>query len=142
MSAAFLSAWQVNAKRGWGGGDELDAGDVFVDADLMAACAAGGHGGMNGFAFVLAFVALEALGGVGVLVEGDGMHGGASARRQQSEHDEKGPDTNANASTMARGRPAKAVAMKEKFHKPTKIDRLTVAWMQPADATLGTQAAD
>ena len=82
----FFICMAGNAKRGWGCGDELDAGDVFVDADLMTACATGGHGGMNGFAFVLAFVALEALGGGGVLVEGDGMYGCASSRRQQREH--------------------------------------------------------
>ena len=104
------------AKRGWGGGDELNAGDVFVDTDFVAACAACGHGGVNGLAFVFTFMALEALGRVGVLVEGDGVHGGAGAHGQQSEHDDKGPYANAQTATMARDRDGKAVAMEEKSH--------------------------
>jgi len=38
-------------KRGRRCGDELDARDIFIDADFMAAQTAGGHCGVNGFAF-------------------------------------------------------------------------------------------
>jgi hypothetical protein len=49
----FLVGVAGDAKRGRSGGDQLDARDVFVDADLMAAQAAHGHGGMNGLALGL-----------------------------------------------------------------------------------------
>jgi len=112
----FLICVAGNAKRGWGGGDELDAGDVFIDPDLMAASAAGGHRGVNGFAFVFAFMALEALGGVGVLVEWDGMDGGAGAHCQQSEYGEEDPYASSKNAPIARNRDGKAVAMEEKSH--------------------------
>ena len=81
MSAAFLSAWQVMQSADGSGGDELDAGDVFVDPDLVAAQAARGHGGMNRLALCFVLVALEAFGGGRVLIERDGMNRGAGARR-------------------------------------------------------------
>ena len=56
------------AKRRGRSGDQLDACDVFIDPDLMAAQTARGHGGMYRLAFGLILVALKAFGSVGVLV--------------------------------------------------------------------------
>ena len=56
------------------GRDQLDARDIFIDPDLMAAQTSGRHGGMNGLALVLVLVALKALGGIGVLLQRDGMN--------------------------------------------------------------------
>lgn len=50
-----------NAQAGWSGGDQLDAGDIFVDADLMATQTSRAHGGMHRFALAGVLVALKAL---------------------------------------------------------------------------------
>ena len=55
------------------GSDELHAGYVFVDPDLMTGQAAGGDGRVDGFAFCLVFMALDTLGGVGIRLERNGM---------------------------------------------------------------------
>ena len=51
-----------DAERDRSGGNELDACDVLVDANLMATGAAGGHGRVDGLALALVFMALKALG--------------------------------------------------------------------------------
>jgi len=68
MSAAFLSAWHVRAKRRGRSGDQLDACDVFIDPDLMAAQTARGHGGMYRLTFGLILVALKAFGKASVFL--------------------------------------------------------------------------
>jgi len=91
MNGAFdvrggLVGMAGEAERGRRGGDELDAGYILIDADLMATETAGGHGGMHGLALGFVFVAFKALGGVGLGVErnrmdrGGGAHG--SERKQ------------------------------------------------------------
>ena len=67
-----------DAQRLRRGGDQLDASDVFVDADLMTTGAAHGDGGVNILAFGLVFMALDALRRIGILVEWNWMGGRAS----------------------------------------------------------------
>ena len=49
--------------------DQLHAGDIFVDPDLMAGETACSHGGVHGFALVLVAMTFKALGLVRVLFE-------------------------------------------------------------------------
>ena len=87
----FLIGVAGETERVRSGGDQLDARDIFVDPDLMAAQTAGRHGGMNRLAFVLVLVALKALGGVGVLLQRDGMNCCECAWRQQHGQPEADP---------------------------------------------------
>ena len=87
----FLVRMAGDAKRSRRGGDQLDAGNVFIDPDLMAAQAAGGHGGMNGLAFRFVVVALQALGGIGVLVQRNRMNHGGGAHREQGDEGDENP---------------------------------------------------
>jgi len=60
----------AQAERLGGSGDQLDPGDVAIDADFVAAQAAGRDGGVNCFPFAFVFVALQALGRIHVVFEG------------------------------------------------------------------------
>jgi hypothetical protein len=66
---------QANGSRG----DELDAGDVFIDANLMAGETAHGHGGVDGLALGLFRMALGTFGSINVLVQWNRVNCGASA---------------------------------------------------------------
>jgi len=66
-----------------GGGDELDARDVFADPNLMAAQAAHRDSGMDRLAFRFVVVAFQALGRVDVLIQRNGVNGGGGARDQE-----------------------------------------------------------
>jgi hypothetical protein len=59
----------------WAGSDELYAGDVFVDANLVAARATHRDCGVNELTFGFVFVALDTFGRVGVLIQGNWMDG-------------------------------------------------------------------
>src|SRR5689334_18282043 len=61
------------AKRLGSGGRQLYAGDVLSIPDLVAGGATSGDRRVNGLAFRLVLVALDALFGGGVLVQGNGM---------------------------------------------------------------------
>jgi len=52
-----------------GRSDQLDAGDVFVDANLVAACASHRDCGMDELPLSLVRVTLSAFGRVGILIE-------------------------------------------------------------------------
>ena len=84
MSAAFLSAWQVRQSADGVAVIELDAGDIFIDADLMAAQAARRHRGVDRLALGLVFVAFQALFGGDVLIQRDRMNRGRGAPGEES----------------------------------------------------------
>src|SRR5208337_924757 len=74
------------------GGDQLDAGDVPVDPDLVTAQAAHRNGGVDRLAFRLVVVALDALGGVSLRIERNGVNRTESTRQTdrgeaQGQHD-------------------------------------------------------
>ena len=56
-----------NAERLRSGGDQLYAGDVFINPDLVTARTSGGDGRVDVLAFCFVLVTLDAFGGVGVL---------------------------------------------------------------------------
>lgn len=91
--ARLLVSVACETKRVRSGGDELDAGDVFVDAHFVATHAAHCHSGVDGFAFPFLCMAFKALGGVCVFVERDRMNLGFCARsekhKQGSKDDER-----------------------------------------------------
>lgn len=58
--------------------DELDAGDVFIDAHFVASQTTHRHGGVNVLAFGFIVMTLGALGSVSIFIEGNGMQGGGS----------------------------------------------------------------
>ena len=65
------------------GGDQLDAGGVFVDADFVTTGAAHRNGGMDGFAFRFVFMALETFGAIRLRIERNGMYSRGNARSQE-----------------------------------------------------------
>jgi hypothetical protein len=72
---------------------------------------------MNRFAFRFVFVALNAFGGINVLVQWNGMNRGKGPRRQQSDQGKANPDGFSwLASAAAGGRFAETDAMREEFH--------------------------
>src|ERR1019366_2718637 len=97
--------------------DELYAGDIFVDPDFMAAQTAHRNGGMDGLAFRLVFVALEALGAIGLRIERNGVNGGGGARNQQRDQRKENQDINTkSAAAVICGRLAEPDAMGEQSH--------------------------
>lgn len=62
-------------------GNQLDAGDVFIDANLMATRAAHLDGGMDGLALGLVLVAFQAGLGIGVRFERNWVDRTEEARR-------------------------------------------------------------
>jgi len=72
-------------------GDELYAGGVLVDPDFMATQTSHRNGRVDGLAFSLVLVTLEAFGRVRFRVQGDGMHRAQelqSAEQRQTQHKE------------------------------------------------------
>ena len=80
-------------------GDELYAGDISVDPDFMTAQTAHRNSGVDGLAFRLVSVALEALGAVGLRIERNGVNGGGGARNQQRDQREENQDINSKDAT-------------------------------------------
>jgi hypothetical protein len=78
LSRVFVAV-AGQAELGGSGRGELYAGDVLVDANLVAGGAAQGYGGMDGLSLGLILVTLNALGGVGVFFEGNRVNSGVSA---------------------------------------------------------------
>jgi hypothetical protein len=68
------------------GGNQFDAGNIFIDSNFMATQAAHGHRAMDMRPFALVFMALQALGGIGFRVQRNGMHASAQARYQSQKH--------------------------------------------------------
>ena len=73
FSVLVAVARETNCRRA--GGDQLYAGNIFVDANFVAARAAHRDGRVHELAFGLVFVALDAFGRVGVLIQWDWMDG-------------------------------------------------------------------
>src|SRR5450756_1260352 len=64
-----------------GGRDQHYAGGVFVDPDLVTAQTAGGDGRVDGRTLGLVFVALEALGAIGLGIERNGVNRAQGTRQ-------------------------------------------------------------
>src|ERR1019366_6000711 len=87
----------------------------------MAAHAAHRDGGMDSLALRLILVAFEALGHIGVLIQRNGVNGGAGARKQQRHHGKEDQDINAESSAaVACDRLAEPDAMGEQSHTASK----------------------
>ena len=110
----FFIRMAGEAKGNWSRGDQLDARDVSVDPNFMAARAAHGHGGVDGLALCFVVVAFKTFSGVHFGVQRDGMNRGGSALRQQSQQDNAEPD--ARTRPAAGGCPAEPDAMREQSH--------------------------
>jgi len=80
-------------------GDQLDARHVFAHADLMAAQAAGCDRRVHRLPFGFVFVTLEALRGIGVLIERNRVNRRGHARRGKQSQKE---DANANLEFAAK----------------------------------------
>lgn len=77
-------------ERGGSGGDQLDASDIAIYADLVTTGAAQGDRGMDGLAFGFIFMAGDAGGGIGLGVKRDRMLGGGGAAGEQEDDKEAG----------------------------------------------------
>ena len=120
-AGSFLIVMTGEAERRRRSGDQLDARDVFVYADLMAAQTARGHGGVNGLAFGFVLVALQAFCRIGVLVQRNGMNCGAGARGKQSEKtDANHEGSNDPFACGLSGRFRKPNAMRKQDHSDTE----------------------
>ena len=81
-----LVAVAGEAKRGRGGGDQLDVRRLLVDPHLMATQTAHFHGRVNGFSLGFVRMTLEAFGCIHVRLEGNRMlHGDQRANKSQRE---------------------------------------------------------
>lgn len=76
---SILICMTRNAERLRSGRDQLDARDVFVDPDLVAAQASHGDCGMDELALGLLLMTLKTFGGIDVLFQGHWVDGGVSA---------------------------------------------------------------
>lgn len=82
-----------NAKGNLGGGDQLNAGDIFIDPDFVTACTPHGDRRMDDFALRLIFMALNTLRGVGIFLERHGVLAGkAKAGPHQDEESRSEPN--------------------------------------------------
>lgn len=77
------------AQAGTRGRDELDPRDVFVHADLMTTGAAHCDGRVNGLALTFFRVTFQALGGIGDLVERDGVRSGENRNGTHKNHEQQ-----------------------------------------------------
>jgi hypothetical protein len=78
LSGVFVGV-AGNAKGDLGGGDQLNAGDFFIDPYFVTACTPHGDGRMDDFPLRLVFMALNTLRGVGIFLE---RHGVLACERQ------------------------------------------------------------
>jgi hypothetical protein len=83
---SFLVCVTGQAKSSRRGGSQFDPGDIFIDANFMTTQAAHCDRGVDVRPFTLVFMAFQALGGIDLWVQGNGMNASTQARRQCQKH--------------------------------------------------------
>jgi len=136
---SFFICMAGDANCGRGRGDQLDAGHIFIDPDLVAGQAARLHCGMNGLSLGLILMAFEALGGIGLGVQRNRVNGGSGARGKQSEHGNADRDVETKrAAALAGQRITKPDALIEQSHADSDryvmhgARRTTKRWLRVA----------